>query len=59
MDKIKNSTQAGFEPRQAYLVSMLSSSNTNNEKFMCWYFGAVCLCLFRNAKLSFTFLKHN
>ena len=44
MDKIKNSTQTGFEPRQAYLVSMFSLSNTNNEKFMRWYFGAVCLC---------------
>ena len=56
MNKIKNSTQAGFEPRQAYFVSMLSPSNTNSEKFICWYFGAVCLCWFGKVKLSFTFL---
>ena len=56
MNKIKNSTQAGFEPREAYLVSMLSPSNTNHEKFICWYFGAVWLCSFRKAKLNFTFL---
>ena len=44
MIKIKNSTQAGFEPRRVYLVSMLSPSNTSNEEFICWHFGAVCLC---------------